>query len=485
LSVATGVVGILLVTGMSGSALAKGGVCRDGSMPPCKPGTTGGETAGNNLSFPLILSDNTAPAGYPEDAEWRFATIESTSECVDENGVVPGAPVPIDKLCYYGRHVSVSSEEGDVGEIVFDGPTKMWWLQKRTDNFWKALSVPHTIATPLAVTAVDIGDLLESTPSIQPRQIRVEFNLLQNVPANDPELGKYLVTDWSSGGVPAPCKVPTEANTSINCFAAIGMSGAVPGTEQSGNETQGADFGSGGAGWNAGTQRLIDPTTVRSAMKVDGVPIPIHALVYSHCARLLIQKIDGEPSWNKSAGQWAGNGVSAPLVNVAAYAGDWTVEITSSGSIVYGYNWNAKSADPGMYRLTMVLDGNDGQGPVCGATLSTNFTCDTALVNQGEANTSARILFTGDSALGDEGGLAYIDVELTTDGGSEGGDGGGKGKSPTATGAGGHGSGGSGGKGSGGSGGKGSGGSATGAGAGGANKPANESADSHKGEHQE
>jgi len=442
---------MLLATGMSGAAFAKGGVCTDGSPPPCKPGSTGGETAGNNLSFPLILSDNTTPTGFPEDAEWRFAGVTDPSQCVDENGVATGSPVTPDKMCYYGRHVTVSSEEGSVGEIVFDGEPKVWWLQKRTDNFWKALSVPHTIATPLVVTAVDVGDLLESTPAIQPRMIRVEFNLLQNVSPDDPELGKYVVTDWSGGGVPTPCALPTAANNSVNCFAALAMSGAVPGTEQSGNETQGTDFGPGGSGWSAGTQTLIDPGSIRTATTVEGTVIPVNALVYSHCARLLIQKIDAEPTWNPNTGQWSGTGVSAPLVNMAAYSGDWSVEITSSGSIVYGYNWNAKNAEPGMYRLTMVLDGNDAQGPVCGATLSTNFTCDTYLANQGEANTSARIFFTGDSALGDEGGLVFIDVELTSEGGSGGGGGkGGKGAGsgggkPEAAGAGNRGQGGGGG----------------------------------------
>jgi hypothetical protein len=103
------------------------------------------------------------------------------------------------------------------------------------------------------------------------------------------------------------------------------------------------------------------------------------------------------------------------------------VEITSGGSIVYGYNWNAKTASTGTYRLTMVLDGNDYVGPRCG-NLATKFetptetTAGTQLVNQGEANLSTTIVYAGDSDLGDEGGLVYIDVPLTTKGG------GGKGK---------------------------------------------------------
>lgn len=413
---------------LSGTAFAKG-----------KPPTPGGETGANNLSFPLILSDNATPGAFPLDGAWRFAPIaDPLTECIGEEGVTPGTPVPPEYRCYYGRKVIVISE---TGEIEFDGEPcpsddcKVWWLQKRTQNFWKTLSVGHDISTPLVISAVDVGDLLESSPAIQARQIRVEFNMLQNIPADDPELGQYVVADWTDP-VPAPCAVPSVAGESLGCFAALGMSGAVPGTEQSGNEIQGADFGPGEPPPETGTQTLLDPTTVRKATMPDGTDIPVHALVYSNCARLVIQKIPDavSPAWDQSTGLWSGPGVGAPVVNIATYTGAWTTEITSSGSIVYGYNWNAKTASTGTYRLTMVLDGNDAVGPVCASTLATKLeaptetTSGTQLVNQGEANLSTTIIYAGDSQLGDEGGLVYIDVPITTKGG--GGGGGGKGNKP-------------------------------------------------------
>ena len=139
----------------------------------------------------------------------------------------------------------------------------------------------------------------------------------------------------------------------------------------------------------------------------------------------MIQKIAGTPVWDETTGQWSGAGVAAPLVNNAAYAGAWPTEITSGGSIVYGYNWNAKTAPTGTYRLTMVLDGNDEVGPACSTALATKFEAEggTKLVNQGENNPST-VVYAGDSDLGDEGGLVYIDLALTTKGGG----GGGKGK---------------------------------------------------------
>jgi hypothetical protein len=298
-------------------------------------------------------------------------------------------------------------------------PTKVWWLQKRTQNFWKTLSVGHDVSTPLVVSAVDIGDLLESSPSIATRQIRVEFNLLQSVNPDDLELGLYV-------GLENCVAPPTTAPYSIGCFAAFGMSGAVPGTEQSGNEMQGNDFGPGPApGLLTGTLTALDPSTVRVATLADGTTtIPISALVYSRCARLLIQKIGTAPTWDETTGQWAGTGVAAPLVNLPVYTNALSVEITSGGSIVYGYNWNAKTASTGTYRLTFVLDGNDAEGPVCNTTLATKFeepegTAGTQLVNLGEANAPS-ILYAGDSDLGDEGGIAYLDLTLTAKGGSGG-----------------------------------------------------------------
>jgi hypothetical protein len=401
---------------LSTSAFAAG-QGNPGGKPGGNPGGGGTVEAGaNNLSFPLILSDNATPASLPLDGAWRFSDITSPDNCIDEDGVTPGESVDSDIVCYYGRKVNVIAE---TGAIEFEGDEKTWWLQKRTENFWKALSIGHNVSTPLIVSAIDIGDLLESSPAIQARQIRVEFNLLQNVQPDDPELGQYVVNDWSNP-LPSPCSIPIEAGQSLGCFAALSMSGAIPGTERSGNEIQGVDFGP-GSGNYPGMRILQDPTTLRTATTAEGTVIPIHALVYSNCARLLIQKIPETPvTWDQTTGQWQGAGVMAPLVNVATYNGTWSSEITSSGSIVYGYNWNAKTAPVGKYRITMVLDGNDDQGPMCTSTLATHFEQPTTqIVNQGEANLSASIIYAGDALLGDEGGLVYIDVPITTKGGGK------------------------------------------------------------------
>lgn len=386
------------------------------------------ETGANNLSFPVVFSDAVAPDGFPVDGPWTFANVfDPTTQCIGEAGVAEGETVPDTIPCYYGRHVTVVSE---TGAISFDGSPEVWWLQQRTANFWKTFTVPYIASDnqgqPLAVSGVDVGDLLESSPSIATRQIRVEFNLLQDASQNA-ELSPFIVTDWSTQSAnnpPPPCgPVPTTPGQSIGCFAAFGMSGPVPGTQQSINEIQGTNFGDGMDPY-PGTRMLIDPTTVRGAATPDGTSIPIHAIDYSRCARLVIQRLEGTPVWDPATGQWTN--ASAPVVNVAAYNGTYPTEITSSGSLVYGYNWNASTAAVGTYRLTFVLDGNDANGPTCPVPLTTEFNpAITKLVNVGE-NNAPHIVYRGDPALngGDEGGLVYIDLALSPKGGGSRGGGG-------------------------------------------------------------
>lgn len=405
---------MLLALGTLSVGVHAQGKGQGGGKPPPS------ESSGSNISFPVILTDNVAPAAFPVDGAWRFATIANPStDCIGESGVPAGTAVDPNISCYFGRHVTVSSE---TGAISFDGDAKVWWLQKRPANFWKAFSVGHNSAdTRLAVSAVDVGDLLESSPTIATRQIRTEFNLLQSVEPTDPEFGQFVVLNWNAA-VPQPCTIPTVAGQSVGCFAALAMSGAVPGTQQTGNEAQGTDFGGGNLP-SPGVQTLVDPTTVRLATTVDGTSIPIHAIDYSRCARLVIQKIDGTPVWDPATGQWGGAGVGAPVANVAAYTDAYSSEINSGGGLVYGYNWNAKTAATGTYRLTFVLDGNDDQGPKCSTPLLTEFkTGVTQLVNVGE-NNAPHIIYAGDSQLGDEGGLVYLDLTLSPKGG-----GGGKGR---------------------------------------------------------
>jgi hypothetical protein len=292
--------------------------------------------------------------------------------------------------------------------VQFVGDPKVWWLQERTQNRWQAFDPVHPSLTPLVVTAVDWGDLLESSPSLNARQIRTEMTLLMDA-RTDSEFSPFIANLF--GGT---CDVVL---TPDSCFGAFNMSGAVPGTDQSINEIQGTDYGPGvGTQPYAGTRTLIDPTMV----KTDSVTqTGFHATVYSGCARLVIQRLLGTGlSWDSTLGYWVGD-AAAPVVNIAVYSGTYSAEINAGGSMLYGFNWNAKTAATGQYRLTFVLDGQ----PRCPVPLNTVFDSTTRVANPGEVSAGVVVSKqTLDEVLGgdgSEGGLAYVDVTLAAKGGGK------------------------------------------------------------------
>ena len=118
--------------------VALGGLVRaKGPKPPPVEG------AGNNLSFPLILSDAVAPQDFANTyPNMDFAPIMSTDECT--TGVPDGTSVPQDILCYFYNN-------------------KIWWLQEREENQWQAFNINAVLVADggslVDVSAVDVGDL--------------------------------------------------------------------------------------------------------------------------------------------------------------------------------------------------------------------------------------------------------------------------------------------------------------------------------------
>lgn len=355
-----------------------------------------GETATSNVSFPIIFSDNVKPTGWVEVTTWTYAAItDPMTECVGEDDIVPPAKVSPDILCYWGRE-NIGLDEV-TGEPTLVGDPKLWFLQQRAPNKWQAFTTtdPDT-STPVVVTGVDFGDLLESADPLSQKQVRTEVVLLQNA-ALDPNFSQFIYADTF------PVMAPTIP---LTYFGALKMSGAVPGTDQSQAEIQGTDF------FNNGTFSLssgvIDPVSVKG----------YHATVYSRCARLVIQKITGaDVHWSSADGYWVGSGVGNPVVNIAAYntaANVYTAEINAGGSLIYGFNWNIKNQaeGSGKYRITFVIDGTSR----CSHSNTRFVEGSSDIVNRGNIN-HAEIVFKGDPMLGDEGGLAYIDVNLKVTGG--------------------------------------------------------------------
>ncbi|MGE5238121.1 MAG: hypothetical protein ACM3ON_04895, partial [Chloroflexota bacterium] len=152
--------------------------------PPGKGPGSEGETASNNVSFPVIFSDNVKPTGWVEVTTWTFATItDPLTECVGEDDIIPPARVSPDILCYFGRK-NLGLDEV-TGLPVLVGDPKLWWLQQRTPNKWQVFTTIHDESTPLVVTGVDFGDLLESADPLSQKQVRTEVVLLQYVSSDD------------------------------------------------------------------------------------------------------------------------------------------------------------------------------------------------------------------------------------------------------------------------------------------------------------
>lgn len=238
-----------------------------------------------------------------------------------------------------------------------------WYLQRDPNNSWQAQSADWS-ASDVFVDWVDWGDNLESKDWRLGSKVRVETVLFQDLA------------------------------TPMKGFTMKYLSGQGP-SEMWGTNTN----------------------TYDSAQ----------ATIYSHGARLTIQKIDPAAAagltWSADSHQWVGTGAIAPVFNQAVRdaadgSGYYNSEVNIQGKMIYGYNWDTArvSSGAGTYRLTFSLDtGYTG--------LNTFFFYNseedrTKIVpsTEGEALVAAEP--TGNTAyVVPDYNLTYIDVELTRGGG--------------------------------------------------------------------
>jgi hypothetical protein len=174
------------------------------------------------------------------------------------------------------------------------------------------------------------------------------------------------------------------------------------------------------------------------------------ATVYSHCARLTIQKLlvdrtdialDNliwvpESGWDNPEGESLING---PIFNKTVYAGGdgpgyYSAEINVKGRIIYGYTWNVRQLNDmaggtpaGDYRITFSFD------ETCGTTTLNTFFEDpyTEIMMPAEEEVVEAEPEGGGAVpvLRTDLNLTHIDVRiLERGGGGGGGGGGGKGK---------------------------------------------------------
>jgi len=345
----------------------------------------GEESAGNNLSFPVIWADvgtsktlRGSEEQYTTQGEWWYVW--------GEDPIDPQAPLYSCEPDPNNPDVCLISQKapGDGISTVYKA-----YLQKDAANLWQATNTPLYGVFDHEVDLIDWGDNLESVDWTLRSQVRTEVVLYENLATPVTQYAMRHVDGW---GV---------------------------------SEVHGLqwDMAAGEPMLGTGDQ----------------------ATVYSHNARLTIQKLNveslddlGTLTWDTTDNKWTGTNVNEPLFNMAVYeAGDgpgyYNAEINVKGKVIYGYTWNVKKMNEGLgyYRITFSLDDD---GPVLLETSINN--ADIILPLEVEAKAAAKLVAAEEEGTDTGGGTAVIDRTNNPGDGS----GGGKDNNPGAgTGGGGNG----------------------------------------------
>lgn len=332
-----------------------------------------GETAGNNLSFPVLWADDFEKplpgtmGEYSLNGVWWYVWGEDP---LDPNYPVYSCqPNPSNpEVCLDG------TTPGDGSSTVYKA-----YVQKDVNNVWQAFNATPT-GPPVFVDEVDWGDDLESVDWTINSQVRCEVVLFE-----------YLDDETYNKPYPEHPQFPMRH--------VYGWGS---------NEVHGVQA----------FKDISDPTPAFEFVDGD------LATVYSHNARFTIQKInatdlgqlEGNVEWNEVTKSWEGIAgaedlINDPLFNMAVYqAGDgpgfYNAEINVKGKIIYGYTWKVRNLNEGdgYYRLTFSFD-NDGQVP-----LNTFFDSNTKiLVAEEVVEEKADVL--AEAEEGDRGGVGVMDVD--------------------------------------------------------------------------
>lgn len=333
-------------------------------------------TAGNNLSYPVIWSDDNykkvlrgTPGMVPITSGswwWWWGVIEGSEGSPD----VPlsCAPDPDNNdYCDDGRTGLVTGSLPGVGYPA-DALRKAY-LQKNLNNTWQAQTTAALLGTSVDIDWIDWGDDLESKDWNLQSMVRIEHVLNEAV---EMPMTEYVMRHTSGWGT-------DEAH---------GLS-VLP------------------AGQTVETVNNTLPT------------------VFSACARLTIQRLTvtrDDPAvnllvWDPTTRQWTGSGINAPIFNKAVYEaadgpGFYNAEINVKGKIIYGYTWTVKTLNQGVgdYRITFSFDSLG-----CPALKNTFITTGTQIVQPEE-----EVVLEAEPDLGGGVGvlkpdlnLTYMDIRLT------------------------------------------------------------------------
>ena len=385
-----------------GDGLAPGGVIQDSPLLKGGGGKPVPATGVNSLSFPVIWAEGVAktPPGTPGmdpilTGEWWY---QWGTNGIDPDVTPASCPPDPDDIGFCDDGVAGSVDVSLVpGEPPAMNPLPLArvYLQKDDGNVWQAwagdaaASGEAELDGKLFVDSIDWGDNLESVDWYTRSQVRTEVVLFQTLTV--PQL-EYLMRHTSGWGI---------------------------------DEVHGL------------------------AADLTAVPLPgpgDRATVYTHCARLTIQKllVDrtdpaldpalGNLVWEPGTG-WTeaatspGDLISIPIFNKPVYEGGdgpgyYSAEINVKGRIIFGYTWNVRQLNEGAgdYRITFSLDQQ------CGAVTLNTFFVDgvTGIMVPAEEEVVVTAA-EGDDGGGDTGGavgvldfgnnLTYMDVRILERGG--------------------------------------------------------------------
>lgn len=321
------------------------------------------ETAGNNLSFPVLWSDGvektlrTAPAGYTGvpmlGGAWWYVW--------GENPIDPQAPI------YSCDPTLVPSC------LPVPAPADLYkaYLQKDEFNYWEAYNATPAEAT--YIDSVDWGDNLESVDFSTTSKVRVEIGLYQNLLTAVTEYAMRHVSGWGTDEVHG-------LQTSLN------------------NEVV----------YGPGTQATVYTPNARLTIQK-------------------ITSSTGHLDWDPHINAWIGDCSAPVFNQAIYQASDgptyFNAEVNVKGKIIYGYNWNVRTtgSGTGLYRITFSFDGPDES-----RTLNTFFDSETAIIVPAEEVEVSEAPGGGGVAyLDDVYDITYIDVNITSNrgGGGKGGQG--------------------------------------------------------------
>lgn len=340
------------------------------------------EVAGNNLSYPVIWSDGVAKSlrGEPGVAPML------NGEWWYCWGPEPAEPTDIPLSCLPDPDNELYCDDGipdhyTETNIPGDGWIKAY-IQKDLNNVWQAETFDGSVS-PVNVDYIDWGDNLESVDWYTKSQVRTEVVLFKTL--NIPML-EYTMRHVSGWGI---------------------------------NEVHGL---------------AVSP--INEVMLNSGE----RATIYSHCARLTIQKLLVErddpnlanlvwipnEGWSENE-TYIGELVNPPVFNLPVYEGGdgpgyYAAEINVKGRVIYGYTWNVKKLNDhivnggeaaGCYRITFSFDSN---GPTLLNTFFTEGITQILLPLEVEEITTessdGEINGGGTAVIDFNNNLTYIDVNI-------------------------------------------------------------------------